>query len=141
MKIQVISFRHTDTELMQQALLIREKVFVFEQGVDKILEYTGDSEAVHYLLCDNGYPVCTARWRKTENGIKLERFAVLAEYRNKGIGKIILDKVVNDVQKFNLPVYLHAQEGAVRFYQKNAFRIDGEMFMEAGIKHYKMVLE
>lgn len=140
MRIQVISFGHTNKVLLQQCLSIREKVFVLEQGVEKTLEYKGDSEAVHYLVFDDETPICTARWRKTDNGIKLERFAVLAEYRSKGIGKIVLDKVINDVLPLNLPVYLHAQDGAVQFYLKNGFKIEGDMFIEAGIKHYKMIL-
>lgn len=140
MNFQIISFHHTDIKLFQQALFIREKVFVIEQGVDKSIEYSGDAEATHYLLLDDRNPIGTARWRKTGKGIKLERFAVLADFRNKGTGKIILDKILLDVKPQGQVVYLHAQEGAVKFYLKNGFQIVGEMFMEAGIKHYKMIL-
>jgi predicted GNAT family N-acyltransferase len=141
MNLQIISFSHSNSALFQQALLIRETVFVMEQGVDKSLEYSGDSDAMHYLVFDNETPVCTARWRKTDKGIKLERFAVLAEYRSKGAGKIVLEKIINDIKPLNQYVYLHAQEGAVSFYLKNGFQIVGEMFLEAGIKHFKMFLK
>lgn len=136
----IIRFDAGNKTYLQQALYIREAVFVTEQGVDKTLECQGDEDAVHYLLFDAGKPVGTARWRKAEKGIKLERFAVLPEYRNMGAGKIILDKILKDVIRLNFPVYLHAQEGAVNFYRRNGFEIAGEMFMEAGIRHYGMVL-
>ena len=35
-------------------------------------------------------------------------------------------------------IYLHAQIQTVDFYQKLSFEKDGEIFEEAGIKHYKM---
>jgi predicted GNAT family N-acyltransferase len=36
-------------------------------------------------------------------------------------------------------IYLHAQEHAMKFYQKYGFAAQGERFYEAGIPHFKMV--
>ncbi|HBX53449.1 MAG TPA: GNAT family N-acetyltransferase [Bacteroidales bacterium] len=114
-------------------------VFINEQGVDPALEYQGDDEALHYLIKNIDKYIATARWRKTDSGVKLERFAVLPDYRNTGVGKVILDAVLKDVKPLKSAIYLHAQEKAVNFYLKNNFIVEGNMFMEAGIKHYKMV--
>ena len=140
MNFEVIVFLSNDSKnLLYEARKIRTNVFVSEQGVPPELEYQGDEEAQHYLIKVSNRYIATARWRKTTTGIKLERFAVLPDFRNSGVGKIILEAVLKDVIPLNEAIYLHAQEKAVNFYLKNNFIVEGNMFMEAGIKHYKMV--
>ena len=138
--ITVIKFQYNDEALASASMAIRQKVFVEEQAIDATLEYDGqDEEATHYLLYYDEKPVGTARWRETPKGIKLERFAVLSEYRNKGTGRILLDAVMKDVVNTERPIYLHAQEKAVTYYLRAGFEIEGEAFYEAGIKHFRMV--
>ncbi|MBL7926692.1 MAG: GNAT family N-acetyltransferase [Bacteroidia bacterium] len=119
---------------------IRKKVFVEEQHVPATLEFDKfENEANHYLCFDGDKPCGTARWRITQNGIKLERFAVLPAHRNKGIGAVILNQVLNDIAPLKQKVYLHAQAGAVNFYLKHQFVVDGNCFFEANIPHYVMI--
>jgi predicted GNAT family N-acyltransferase len=136
--LEVKRFRHSDTFLAEQAIAIRKEVFVKEQNVDPCLEYDKEEQAQHYLLVLSSKPIGTARWRETEEGIKLERFAVLKEYRNRGMGEIILSEVMKDVIPLGKKIYLHSQSRAVPFYERNGFRKEGPMFMEAGIEHYYM---
>ena len=100
-------------------------------------------DARHYLArLGDSTPAGAARWRETENGVKLERFAVLANFRNQEVGAALLHAVLVDVRA-ELPdadVYLNAQIRAVPFYERHGFRKEGEMFEEANIQHYKMVL-
>jgi predicted GNAT family N-acyltransferase len=135
---EVIRFTFENTELAEQAFAIRRRVFVEEEGVDANLEYDHEEEAHHYLLLLGGKALATARWRETEKGIKLERFAVLPEFRNRGLGGIILKEVLSDVVKLNKTVYLHSQLRAVPFYERNGFVKEGEVFYEAGMGHYLM---
>ena len=138
--IRIVSFPFTNQELFKLAFAIRQAVFVDEQGVPAALEYDEhEAEATHYLLYYNEAPVGAARWRKTEHGIKLERFAVLPEFRNKGLGDALVKKVLEDVVPTGLPVYLHSQLRACSLYQRHGFVIAGEKFTEAGLEHYKMV--
>jgi predicted GNAT family N-acyltransferase len=134
-------FSILDTVLAQQAFAIRKTVFVDEQGVDATLEYDHEAESHHYLLLLGEKPVGTARWRETEKGIKLERFAVLSQFRNRGIGEIILNEVLKDVSSQRKMVYLHSQVKAATFYLRNGFVIVGEQFTEAGIEHFLMKYE
>ena len=136
--IKVIRFTFEDKEYADMANAIRRRVFVDEQGVDPALEYDKEENAHHYLLTINDKPIATARWRETEEGIKLERFAVLSEFRNRGIGEIILKEVMKDVIPLGKLIYLHSQARAVPFYERNRFKKEGEIFMEAGIEHYYM---
>jgi len=137
--------RITDLRDLDAAFTIREQVFVGEQGVPLDLEYDeyDRRDARHYLarLAD-GTPAGAARWRETTSGIKLERFAVLPQFRNNQVGAALLQAVLRDVlQEFPAaPVYLNAQVGAVRFYERHGFHKVGELFVEADIQHYKMVL-
>ena len=137
--------RVTDLRDLDAAFTIREKVFVEGQGVPAALENDlhDRTDARHYLArTADGTPAGAARWRETENGVKLERFAVLESFRNQEIGAALLHAVLADVQA-ELPeaeVYLNAQINAVRFYERHGFQKAGEMFEEANIQHYKMVL-
>ncbi|MFD2717697.1 GNAT family N-acetyltransferase [Hymenobacter monticola] len=138
--------RITDLRDLDAAFTIREKVFQQEQGVPVELEFDEHDrrDARHYLArATDGTPAGAARWRETENGVKLERFAVLPEFRNQEIGAVLLRAVLTDVRAElpNAPVYLNAQLRAVPFYARHGFKAEGDMFVEADIQHYKMVLE
>ncbi len=139
MQIKITDFDFSDKKLFQKALQIRTIVFVQEQKVPKNLEYDGlDGQAKHFLLFFNDKPIATSRYRITNEGYKLERFAVLKEYRGKHFGKKLLEYILNYVpDKTN--VYFNSQVSAVDFYERNGFVTVGQVFYEADIKHYKMV--
>ena len=127
---------------LKAAFRIREQVFVKEQQVPRDAEYDQyESSARHYLATYEGVPCGAARWRVTDQGVKLERFAVLPAYRNKSVGAQVLQAVLEDVQQ-GLPgekIYLHAQLPAVNFYRRHGFVTEGDLFSECDIQHYKMV--
>ncbi|GGZ35993.1 N-acetyltransferase [Echinicola pacifica] len=130
-------------ETLQQAFDIRQKVFVEGQNVAAEEEYDEFEESsVHFLARINGTPVGTARYRKTTNGVKLERFAVLEDARGKGVGQGLMNGVIEDIQANFLPdktyLYLHAQLHAVPLYAKFKFQQVGDIFSECDILHYKM---
>ncbi|WP_299758021.1 GNAT family N-acetyltransferase [uncultured Pontibacter sp.] len=126
---------------LNAAFAIREKVFVQEQQVPRDAEYDAhEATAKHYLATCDGVPCGAARWRKTDAGVKLERFAVLPEYRNKNVGAEMLRLVLQDVQaeQASQKIYLHAQLPAVNFYKRHGFTEEGDIFTECDIQHYKM---
>jgi len=140
--LRVISFSFSDQASMDLANEIRRKVFVVEQQVSREEEYDSFEESsIHYLVFVNEVPVGTARWRITKDGIKLERFAVLQEYRNSGAGTAVLKQVLKDVMPLGKKIYLNAQITAINFYLKEGFVTEGAEFIEANIRHYKMVLQ
>ena len=131
--------RIQSVDLLAKAHHIRKVVFVEEQGCPEDIEWEFEDESAHYIALENGEALGTARWRKTENGIKLERFAVLKEHRNKEVGKALLLRLVHDTNDFNIKRYLHAQLPAKNFYLRHGFKSEGEHFWEADIEHVKMV--
>ncbi|GAB3996567.1 GNAT family N-acetyltransferase [Spirosoma daeguense] len=130
---------------LEQAFAIRRKVFVEEQRVSAREEYDEFEETSrHFLARANGEPCGTARWRRTSEGVKLERFAVLSGCRGKGVGKALVQAVLDDVFSQQPEpierIYLHAQVTAMPLYAGFGFVPVGSMFEEANIQHFKMVL-
>ncbi len=120
---------------------IRQVVFVEEQRVDPALEYDEFEEtSTHFIAYVDKVPAGTARWRKTPNGIKLERFAVLKNFRNKGVGGELIQTVLDDLPS-KMDVYLHSQVKACNLYKRFGFVQEGQQFEEANIQHYKMTLK
>lgn len=129
-----------DADDLEKVYFIRRKVFVDEQHCPPELEYAHEEESTHFLAIFNGEPCGAARWRMTTNGYKLERFAVLPQYRGKQVGAALLKSVLNDLPVDAETIYLNAQLPAVNFYQHFGFAPVGEIFEEAGIMHRQMRL-
>ena len=139
--IEIISFKTKDRpDLAEKANSIRQQVFVEEQKVDPELEYDEfEDVAVHYLIYVEKEPVATARWRETDKGIKLERFATIRAFRNQGLGALLLQDVMEDVVSLGKKIYLHSQILAIPFYERHGFEKIGEQFTEAEIEHFEMI--
>lgn len=130
---------------LDAAFAIRRQVFVEEQCVSAEEEYDEyETTSAHFLARIDTVPAGTARWRRTSNGVKLERFAVLKEFRGMGVGKALVQAVLNDVFSQQPEpierIYLHAQVTAMPLYAAFGFVPVGPIFDEAGIQHQKMVL-
>ena len=124
---------------LQQAFAIRDIVFVREQHCPARLEHEHDDISVHFLATTDGTPAGAARWRQTELGYKLERFAVLKAFRGQGIASAMVQAVLADLPEDAAYIYLNAQVDAVPVYEKNGFVTTGPQFEEAGIRHFKMI--
>jgi predicted GNAT family N-acyltransferase len=117
---------------------IRRAVFIEEQGVPAELEADGlDPSCDHFLVFRSGAPVGTARVRRTEKGWKLERVAVLRQFRGLAAGAALVEHVLRTLPPAER-VYIHAQESALGFWQRVGFSADGPRFEEAGIPHRYM---
>ncbi|MFM7016282.1 MAG: GNAT family N-acetyltransferase [Bacteroidota bacterium] len=138
--MKIIGFNIEEKDNAAAAFAIRQKVFVEEQKVNREEEYDEhEYSASHYLVLIDEQPVATARWRFTDKGIKLERFSVLPEFRNQGIGSALVNHILTTVTPHQKLIYLHAQVAAMNVYARNGFEAEGELFYEANIPHYKMI--
>jgi predicted GNAT family N-acyltransferase len=138
-KLQCISFNNENAALMETAAGIRRTVFVEEQWVDIALEYDEfEKEAIHYLLFSDQNAVGVARRRLTAKGIKIERIAVLPAFRNKGLGAVLLNYIMEDIGETKQLVYLHAQLPSVSLYERGGFEKKGGVFYEADMAHLLM---
>jgi predicted GNAT family N-acyltransferase len=126
-------------EELEKAFAVRKMVFVDEQNCPPELEFEHEEESTHFLAELNGEPCGACRWRKTDAGYKLERFAVLKQFRGKRIGQALVAAALADLPESAHYIYLNAQLDAMRLYSRFGFIAEGEQFEEAGIQHFKMV--
>ncbi len=130
-------------EELEAAFDIRKEVFIKGQDCPEEEEFDEfDDESVHFIAFVKEQPVGTSRFRKTDKGYKLERFAVLEEFRGGGVGKRLVQTVLGYLDKEKLPegtlIYLHSQVDAMGLYSRYGFEKVGEMFDEVGIDHFEM---
>jgi predicted GNAT family N-acyltransferase len=129
----------SDVDSLKIVHAIRYEVFVNGQNCPAELERANEDESIHFLAKIAGVPAGACRWRKTESGYKLERFAVLKDFRGMGVGQQMVKTVLGDLPNDAEYVYLNSQIDAVPLYEKFGFVKEGPEFTEAGIRHYKMV--
>ena len=124
---------------LKQAMALRHAVFVEEQRIDEQEEYDGlDDSSLQFVVKKAGQVIGTARVRfVTGDCAKIERMAVLKPFRKQGAGKALLTFILARVEASQ--VMLHAQWTAVPFYKACGFKEMNGPFVEAGIKHIKMV--
>lgn len=132
-----------------QSSAIRRQVFIVEQGVPESDEWDGlDDSAEHFLIYrnDSRKAVACARLLRltspvtASNSVKITRMAVLPSYRGLGLGRALLQAMLDKARGHNCStVALDAQMQAQEFYAKEGFLAVGKPFMDAGIKHLKMI--
>jgi predicted GNAT family N-acyltransferase len=128
---------------LRQAFRVREIVYIREQQIDRADEFDEfEPESRHFVALINEKPVGAARWRFTSEGVKLERFAVLPDFRKRGIASALVSAVIEDIRKharFNgQKLYLNAQLTAMPLYDKFGFKPVGDQFLECDIPHQRM---
>jgi predicted GNAT family N-acyltransferase len=140
----MIIFRLAETRADHgRCIVVRTLVFEVEQQVESDLEVDEHEDACRHILgLDDGKPVAAARWRVYKPGAaKIERVAVLKEWRGRKLGNALMEAVISDIQQ-SAPelgiLRLEAQDHAISFYVKLGFAVVGEGFLEAGIPHHAM---
>lgn len=126
--------------LCEDAMYIRKTVFMDEQGFCDEFDET-DKKAVHLVAYDNGKPVSTCRffWSTERNTYLLGRLAVVKEYRKNHLGCAMMKKTEELVKESGgTSIELHAQEQAIRFYEKQGYSVCSEMEYEEHCPHYWM---
>lgn len=125
----------------EDALSVRDAVFVDEQGVPEELEVDEyEDDALHFVAYDaDGDPVGAARLREYEDRVgKVERVAVLESRRGEGWGDDLMDALEDAAADRYDELYLHAQLPAAGFYDRRGYEREGDEFAEAGIPHVAM---
>jgi predicted GNAT family N-acyltransferase len=128
----VLSDWFSDRDQLQA---IRRKVFIIEQKIPEAEEFDdADENSSHVLaLSEKRDAVGTGRIEATG---KIARLAVVAEYRGRGVGTAILERLIEEARNRGYErVFLHAQIQALGFYKKFGFVSDEKVFTEAGIPH------
>ena len=132
-----------DVNELSFAFDIREQVYIVEQQIDRADEFDEFEESSdHFLAYCDDQPVGTCRYRETDNGIKLERFATLPQFRGRGVASVLMQAMLDHIELRYLKdkiLYLNAQITAMPLYAKFGFEPEGPIFMECDIEHQKMI--
>jgi len=130
-------------EAQASAFLVRQEVFILEQGVPTELELDEyDPMAAHALAYFDGHCIGTGRLVNLGAGhTQIGRMAVLTPFRNQGVGRLILGGLIELAQSQGAEsIVLHSQVAAIPFYEKLGFQAQGSIYDEAGIPHRNMIL-
>jgi predicted GNAT family N-acyltransferase len=119
---------------------IRTTVFIIEQHVPEALEWDGEDDAAWHLLAITSEGESIGCARILPSGV-IGRMAVLPAWRNKGVGRQLLQAAISLCRKHGQNLCkLSAQVHAIPFYQKAGFEICGPEYLDAGIQHRDMQL-
>jgi predicted GNAT family N-acyltransferase len=148
--VQIEVVRVTSLEQMQDALRVRRRVFIEEQGVPEDLEIDGHdadpavvTTALHVLARLDGESVATGRLVLDEHdgNLHIGRVAVLAEHRRHGLGRTVMLALQDLARERNATsITLAAQLHAIGFYERLGYTARGDVFLDAGIEHRWMDL-
>lgn len=129
-----------DDPIYQDALAIRRKVFIEEQGVAPELELEGEAGPRYFVGYLAGRPVVTARAFTEKPGVwHIQRVATVKEARGKGLAQELLLALEASAHEQGIKkLTLGAQDQAQGFYEKLGYHVVGEGFLDAGIAHHRM---
>jgi predicted GNAT family N-acyltransferase len=129
---------------MQEALAIRLRVFVEEQGVPLELEIDehdrDDPVALHALVRESGAAIATGRYYALGGGaVQIGRMAVERPWRGRGVGARLLALLLAEAVRHGFDeAQLDAQTHAAQFYRLAGFSDFGAEHLDAGILHQPM---
>jgi len=138
--------KHTtdiNSTIYTDSLNIRKTVFVKEQKVPQNLEIDNlEADCTYFNLYLDDKAVATARFYPTDdNGVHVQRVAVLKEFRNQGLASFLLKDIFRKAKKDYQYIILGAQDQAQEFYKKLGFHVVSDQYLDAGILHHDMRLD
>ena len=143
--MKILITKDTMSDIYLDAVRIRQKVFVQEQGVPSSLEIDGnEAYSVHFVLyTEDQKPAATVRLLPLDDKtFKLQRMAVLKEYRGNHLGALIIEDAEAFARQQGFKqIELGAQLTAEAFYQRLGYVPYGDLFQDAGIDHVHMKKE
>jgi predicted GNAT family N-acyltransferase len=117
---------------------VRLRVFVEEQGIPEALEWDGRDAVCRHVLALAGPTEVVATGRLQADG-RIGRMAVLYEWRGRGVGSALLDRLQHCALDSGLQrVYVHARLDVAGFYSRAGFQAAGQPFTAADIPHIEM---
>jgi N-acetylglutamate synthase-like GNAT family acetyltransferase len=136
-----------ELDLRQRVLLdpIRYSIEQFRK------DFPGAEEKFEHFVAVVDHPkgervvgcVCLLPNHPKKGTAKLMQMAVDPQRQGEGIGRLLvaeLERRAFGELKIK-ELFCHARDNATKFYEKLEWKISGPEFLEAGVKHYKMVFK
>ena len=122
---------------------IRKDVFTTEMGISESELFDDDDKICdHYIIFDGKEAVGSVRLLKINDHVKLERMAILHEFRKKNYGKESIIQLTEYYRDSGYSKMILDSVFSVRdFYKKCGFVEEGKIFQRVGIDHIRMSLK
>ena len=130
------------TDIPKEAKFIRTAVFVDEQHFIDEFE-SNENQAIHIVMYLNNKAIGTSRiiYQDKHNCYVIGRFAILEEYRNKGLGSQLMKFTEQEIiNRFgHIQVGISSQMPAKEFYEKSGYIATSETYLDQHCPHVWMV--
>ena len=137
MTINLLKIPNENTKEIKE---IRKVVFTDELNISESYLLDKYDETCDQFLIKNGeITIGALRLRKENNAVKLERMAILSEFRKMSFGI----KAINEVKKYCIikgesEIFLDSIYDIRDFYKKCGFTEIGSVFERVGLPHVRM---
>ena len=143
MKLFLRRFSDLSLDQLYQIIKLRNKVFIIEQNYPFLDLNDQDQGAFHLFLQHQSRFIGYLRVNPLEMNysvVKLSRFCLLPEYRDKDLGKDMLKFILTHAEKSwrSQEIQISAQEYLEGFYQKFGFIASSEAYEIDNILHINM---
>lgn len=130
------------TDIPEEAKFIRTTVFVDEQHFVDEFE-SNENKAIHIVMYIDNKPVATSRiiYQDKHKCYVIGRFAVLKEYRGKGLGSELMKYTEQEIvnRYGHIQVGVSSQMQAKEFYEKSGFIATSDTYLDQHCPHVWMV--
>lgn len=121
--------RNLRVEVLRKPLGLAEgaEVFPFED------------EAMHLVAIDDGKVIGCVMFKPENKTGRMLQMAIIQHRQKNGIGTQLVNVLEGRLRKDGFKdIYLHAREPAVPFYERLGYEVEGEPFLEVGLRHRHM---
>lgn len=143
MKYQFIKHNEDDNYYYSAVQLRIEQFFKGHPNPTDLINDQFEKTGTHLICLLNDSVIGTGRLNIENHQGIISQMAIDSQYQNKGIGKTILEQLINQCKEHNVnEIVLNARETAINFYKKYGFKITSEKFpsKKTGIIHQSMSL-
>lgn len=125
----------------QEMISLREEILRRPLGLGfTVQDLEPDKEDILIAAKDDGKMIaCCILRKESDEAIRLRQMAVKNNQQGKGIGQQVMrfaETLARD-KGYRIMV-MHARDTAIGFYQKQGYKVVGDMFHEVTIPHHRM---
>lgn len=119
-------------------LPIRHKVLWPDKSFE-FVKVDGDEEGIHFGLYADDMLVTVISLFAEGQSLRFRKFATLSEYQNRGLGKMMILKVIKYARENGFErLWCDARTDALNFYERVGFKKFSEPFFKEEIEYYKI---
>ena len=141
MELHCTNYSEISKNQLFAILNLRISVFVVEQNCPYQEIDQSDLISNHVFGKIDDHIMAVGRYYNENNTVFIGRIAIEKRFRNKGYARKLMIFILNNIKKEfpNLKVVISAQEYLINFYHSLGFRKQGNIYLEDGIPHVKMI--